>query len=329
MTHKNRKEKSMIIGLDLGALLARRPKPPGLVFDDEPLEAILYGEASPGPTAPIGFAAAHAEGTAILGLLAAGRHAEGVERAVNLLEGTDAVPLETLASLSAWLGAQIPETPWPRVRDPAIDYGRMLRPLYRRSGELLAGELRGQVAIRLYRWLEAAGGYAEAREVILELLGVARRQRRAMDEAALTNNLGYEYLMEGNWEAAQPWFEKAERRFGILGLAVEVANVASNGLICRFERLGAGAAEPLRPRIEAVLGVLEEASDWRRRKPLILLARLEAQCGHLRAAIRLAQRAVTATRGLATLHRRHDQRYLWSLRRKLRRLSRAKHCEVG
>lgn len=152
--------------------------------------------------------------------------------------------------------------------------------------------------------------------MIADLLEVAKKCQNPLSEAILTNNLGYEYLLERNFRTAHSYFEQAKAHFIRLGSSVEVVNSEANILICEFDGLGIAKAEALRPRIKVVLDELRERHDWRRRKPLVLLARLEAHVGRFAEAITHLEEAIIAARDIPTLHRRRDMLALRRLQRR-------------
>lgn len=289
--------------------------PTGLLFDDEPLDAILYGAAGPAPSSASLFDAARPAAERIARAVAEDRIADALQAASGLV-GTDALaPAHALLPLLPLLRELIGNVPCPIVDDHGIDYAVLLRPLFELGCRTRDQPLVQRAGWPLYRWLETLGRYAEAREVIGRLLEVARREGKQVDQAMLTNNYGYEYLLEGNWEAAQPYFHRAAQMFERLGADLEVANARANGLTCRFERLDPEAAASLQAELEEVLAALVSRGDWRQRKPLMLLARLAEHEGRLADAIKLAQRAVIAARHTRTRLRQQDQDYLRRLKR--------------
>ena len=96
-------------------------------------------------------------------------------------------------------------------------------------------------------------------------------------------------------------------------------NAQANGLTARFGRLGLPAAQALAAEIEEVLQCYASQSDPRRRKPLVLLARLAADQRDFGRAMALMAAAVEASEGIPTHHRAADEAELQQLRRRAAR----------
>lgn len=289
-----------------------RPGP--LAFDDLPLDSLLGMQSAATPTPASQFAAAEAA-------WAATRRTDGIDHdigttlrhAAGTLRSGLAVPASMLAEFVGLLGKVIPAVPLPLVADHGVAYETVLDPCFRIARAGHHQRLLIESGTLLYRWYESCGRYSEARSVIAELLANARQRGGWVDVAVLTNNYGYEYMLEGEWSSAERIFARAGGLFAAHDGPVEVANAASNRLLCAYEIDGRLSPEPIERQARELLVVL--AGDWRRRKLLVLLAQIEEQRGHLADAVSLVEKSLEASHGVATRHRHDDRRYLDSLRR--------------
>ena len=129
----------------------------------------------------------------------------------------------------------------------------------------------------------------------------------------MTNNLGYEYLLEGRWKEAEALFERAIERFEYLGRRDEVCNARANLLECRFALTAPEDWVALVPRVAEVNLALSALGDWRARKTLRLFARFAEYQGRWRAARGWMRKALIASAGVDTQLQKWDRDYLRAL----------------
>lgn len=284
------------------------PDVTALAFDDEPLDSLLNAQPGPGPTPASPFAASAPALTAIK-QAADDLHdtAQALCLAATILADDGAVPASALEEFVALLKPLIPNVPRPIVVDHGVAYESILEPCFRIASTGSHRSLMEVSGMLLYRWYESGARYAPARRIITELLVRARQRRDLLEAAVLTNNLGYEYLLEADWSRAEPHFVRAGALFAANGAASEVANAATNRLLCEYAMDADSSAERCERQAHELLATLSK--DWRRRKLLILLARIEERRGHCEPALALAEQAVEAGEGIASQHRLEDQAY--------------------
>lgn len=284
------------------------PDVAALAFDDEPLDNLLNPLPGPGPTPASPFAASAPALTAIRQAADDLRDtAQALHLAAAVFADGGAVPASVLEEFVALLRPIIPILPRPIVVDHGVAYESILEPCFRIATTGDHQSLMETSGILLYRWYESGARYAEARRVITELLAHARQRRDLLEAAVLTNNLGYEYLLEADWPRAEPWFVRAGTLFAASAYPSEVANAATNRLLCEYAMDPDSSAERCELQARELLTTLN--NDWRRRKLLILLARIDEQRGRFDAALALAGQAVEASQGIASQHRLEDQAY--------------------
>jgi len=227
--------------------------------------------------------------------------------------------LATYTELVRVLRWVVPDVPKFKLSIVPQECGRILEDSIEFARRVDAPALQSAAEQLAYRWYEAHGEYAQARECLMNI-------RRGLGEdadpariARLINNQGYEYLLEADFSAAEPFFLEALQSFGRLDLADEVANARANWLMCRFRTLPQREWESLRADLLSAHRVLFTHGDWRVRKTMRLFAERSAASGRLSVAVAWARRAVHASRSISTQHHQEDEDYLQWLERRRRR----------
>ena len=285
-----------------------------LVFDDEPIEDVLYGTPGPGPTAADAF-----EGTRRmmdwLGRLAQrGELNEALGILKSLAAGPQPLSLRACLELVTILARLIPRVPCPILRHDPRGLEPLLEQICAELAARDAAELLDSARNLLFRCHEHLGDFESARRILQDMVEAEGECGDRLRLACNLNNLGFEYLLERRWREALPYFERAAALALEAGDPVEAAVMRSNYWQCRIELDGPCCCANLEGEAAELRNVLESRGDWRARKALILLARLEENRGNLDAAIALAERAVAVARGSATRWPEMDGDYLEQLR---------------
>ena len=281
-------------------MTARLPPVRRLALDDEPLEALLYGAPTPGPSSAELFGRARPILERVRRAIKKGREEEALREMRTLCAETLELPADGERMLVDFLQGQIPQVPYPVVADRGIAYERILKPIFDDAWARDDASLLDAAGTLLYRWHEARARYGDARAVVSVMLSHAQAWGNLSEEGVLTNNLAYEYLLEGDWDRAEPGFRSAIALFERLADEDDLANARANLLTCQFGRLGLPEARSLEREIEAAREALQNQSDWRERKAFVLLARIREHESALDEAIALTQRAVECARNRPT-----------------------------
>lgn len=284
-----------------------------ILFDDEPLEAILYGVASTGPSSADLFVAAEQTLSAAHAALEQDDLSGALRLLAQLLESDSPVTDEVLLSIAGFVRQLVPDAPCPLIEDQGVAYGRILKPCFDAGIARGNNALMNSAGTRLYRWYEAVGRYEAAADVVRRLLEDALRRRDNHAQAQLTNNLGYEYLLRQRWEEAAPYFQRSTALFEGLGQAVEVANGHANSFLCQAGLKGPKHLALRQGELKDLATTLRRQHDWRARKPLGLIARIEEGKGNCRKAVLYARAAAIAGREVPSRHHLEDQEYLAGL----------------
>jgi hypothetical protein len=286
---------------------AFRPPASELLFDDAPLESILYDVPGTGPTPASLFLASNARMAAAVEAFRQSDVDGGFAHMRTMVAGDEPLSTRAIFTCVGLIGSRVPMIPYPILPEDGQPYDAILEPLLVAS---LAydDDVAADVGQALYRFYEGCDRFADAARVVGVLLERARRTGKSADEALLTNNLGYEHLLAREWARAEPLFARAAELFAEERLEVEVTNVRANLLVCRFEQSGGPPSRRLERELSQFLKSIRY--DWRRRKVLGLLARCAECRGDLPAAIDRARQAVEAAANRPTRHRLDDQAYL-------------------
>lgn len=238
-------------------------------------------------------------------------------RALNhihlLISATGQLSLAVCRYCASVISSIVPTDPVPVLGRGSSTVGPVLTSLFERVKEFGNYSVEDQVGILLYRFHEACGRYQLSRHVIRQLLARSQEIGNLRTNARLTNNLGYEYLLEGRWASAQPLFERSVALFEDVGDRSEVLNVSANLLECRLGHTAIERWNPHMPTLREINRAMMENGDWRARKTLRLLARSAEYHGRYRAARGWMRRALAVSDGIPTQLRDWDKIYLYTL----------------
>lgn len=279
-----------------------------LVFDDQPVESILYDKPCASPTPASLFATTAPTVSAIVRGLHEGAVEEPLRRLGELLARGDPVKSNDLCRVAGPIRGLLPQVPCPIVENRGLPYGALLQPIFSASLEYDEDELVAATGMTLYRYYEGVRRYADGVRVIAALLERAKKKLHLIDEAVFTNNLGYEHFLDRDWERAEPCFVRAIELFTQADATFDRNNSRLNLLACRYERSDGQTVEGFEPEVSQLQALL--APNWLQRKALILLARISERRGDLKAAIRFTRKAVKACKDVPTWLRLEDQEYL-------------------
>ena len=289
-------------------------KTPEIVFDDQPLEAILYGQDGGGPTPATLFGRARE----LVGFVRDYYRAGGTEAVIDqckLLAGHDISISSGLGfELAAVLTTIIPQYPNPVLRFNLAPLRPLLEKIWAMALENENNTLRQRIAAPFYRCCEHYGDYKKARQVLRWLLERNRYNGDQLDEAVTLNNHAFEYLLEGRFQEALPEFEQAANLFQALANPAQSANSRANYWICKFESSELDATDQVEAELKSLAEILTQARYWQARKPIILLGRVAERRGDLEEAILWAQKAVEACKGSGTRYAETDEQYLQQLK---------------
>ncbi len=288
-----------------------------LVFDDEPLEAILYGAPSPGASRADIYAAAQNKSLLIDEAIANDDHHRSLAHIVDLLEAKKPAPIDTLFKIVVYLDQFIPEYPCPIVEEHGVVYDQILKPCFDWGYEYQNDNLINSSGTKLYRWYEGFGFYEQAADIVSALLELLPPGELSDRNALLINNLGYEFMLDQKWQDAIPYFNRSAEIYEQLGNHTEAANIHANKLLCEFGVHGGEYLVREKKLLHKLAKILNRNFDWRIRKILGLLARMYEFEGKNKYAFKYARLAVEAGKEIPSRHHLSDRAYLTKLNDRL------------
>ena len=291
-----------------------------LVFDDEPLERILYGKKLKGPTRANLFFPALGWVQKIRRAFKDGDIRAAVKNASELAVKEYSISTQMCFELSLIMRGIVPDYPNPIIEIDLSPLGPLLEQMWNLALRSEGRELQKTVGAPLYRWYEHHQQYENARRVLTTLIEIAKEDEDRIGEAVVINNFAFEYLLEGRPEGAISFFEKAAKIFEDNEIIFEYANARANYWTCRFECDDLEEDQKIEAELKSLAKTLGKKADWRTRKPLILLARIEERRGNISAAVQLVERAIKACKNGKTRYPELDRKYLEHLKCKVTRL---------
>jgi len=296
-----------------------RKEPEELFFDDQPLDCILYGKPVGSSTNANLFLPTLRDVRRIDKAVNGGNIPEAIKIASALSRSGVRFSKKVCSELAIIMYNIIPNYPKPKIEYDLSPLCPLLEEMWRFALKLSDRKLQKEVGISLYRCYEHTQQYREARRVLSRLIRVYREDNNSLQEAIMINNFAFEYLLEGKWEKAEPLFKKAARIFRENHDELDYANAMANYWTCRIERGEFGDIKNTRKEIKKLVKILSDSSEWHRRKPLILRAKIEEYLGNIERAIRFVERAIRLNEGGETTFPELDRKYLEYLRCSKRR----------
>ena len=288
-------------------------KPLQIMFDDEPVEDMLYRKRRRGPT-PAGL---YSRGLAFTGRLKTAHRKRNIRGMIEAAAkwGEAKVPLSAgcCAELTVILTEYVPSYPCPKIEFDLAPFGPLLEEIWMLAIRMANERLQVKVGSSLYRWYEHHGRYKEARRILYRLMEINRAHKDRVNEAVHLNNFAFEYLLEKRRDDAAPYFEKAALIFKDTGQSFDYANSRANYWTCRFEVGDFGHIKETKKELTAHAKALRGHGSWHSRKPLILLAMLAEKEGNIPKAVRLVKGAIKASTGANTRYVDMDRAYLMRL----------------
>lgn len=287
---------------------------PAIVFDDQPLESVLYGQVGDDQTLASLFGRAR-ELVDFMRDAYRAKDSEKVFEACQALAADDQlISWGMCVELTALLDAMVPHYPCPVLPVSLTPLCPLLEKIWAMGWEKKNHALLERMATAAFRCHEHCGQYETAREVLRWLLENRRRQGDRYHVAITLNNLAFEYLLEGRWQEAILGFEEAAMLFQTIGNAVQAANSRANYWMAQFEPSKPDEVENSETELQELEDILTRAMSWQARKPRILLAKVAEQRGDLEEAIHWVEKAIQACQGSGTRYPETDAHYLERLK---------------
>jgi len=282
-------------------------------FDDEPLERILYGEDTNGPTRANFFLPALTYKQKIVQAYRSGNIQETLAGMSEFGKKGYQISTGTCFELAFIIKGIVPQYP-----NPIISFDLMaLHPLIEQIWDLALKrkdkELQDIMGTSLYHWYEHQKRFEDARQVLMLLIENGREKGNRLSEGISINNFAFEYYLEGRHKEAIPLFEDAANIFREIGDTFDFANARANYWTCQLECASLEDIEKMETELESLEKILKNGS-WHARKPLILRAKIEERRGNIDRAISFVEWAIGSSKESKTRYPELDSKYLESLK---------------
>lgn len=285
-----------------------------IVFDDQPLECVLYGQAGDGQTPASLFGRAREFVNRVQDAYGAGEVGTVIDVCKELAAGGISISVGMCSELGAVLTRIVPQIPNPMLQYDLSPLCPLLEKIWELALERNNESLLQRISAPSFRCHEHYGQFGKAQRVLRWLLETSRRSGNRFEEAITLNNRGFEYLLEGRIREALHDFEEAANLFQTLAIPVQSANSRANYWICKFESSDLEVSDRVETELRSLEKMLTRAKYWQARKLMILLARLAEQRGDLEESILWVAKAIQACKGSGTRYPETDAQYLQRLK---------------
>ncbi len=288
-------------------------RPSELLFDDEPLESILYGKDMSGPTCSDIFQEASDLTRDMLEFHDRGDTKGLVEKISEFVLKERPISQETALYLTAMISKIVPNYPMPLLDLDLEPAGRLSEQIWTLAININNDQLVKMISGPLFRFYEHSRRYDEARKILLKLIDISVKHHDQASLAVALNNYAFEFLLENRFSEAIPHFSKAATMFKNLNIVFEHANARANCLLCQFECEEFEIFEKNETELRTIFKILKTSHAWHARKPLILLAKIQEKRNRFKTAIRLVKLAIASCKQSRTKYPELDEAYLQHL----------------
>ena len=283
--------------------------PTDLVFDDSPLDGAIYGASSVQESAANIFREAAAQ---LNGLIQSefDTDEDRVRALCDIVSKHSDISLPDYQRVRLTLERMTQRLASKVLSDPESGSDALLLAIYRLARARKDREFQHASGNTLYRTWERIGKHNEAREVLCELIELARDQGDATRVGILVNNCAFQYWLAGEWREAADGFLDAAHQFEELGDTKEHANAFANYWAAIFELSALERVAVMEPALRRTARILRENDDLRERKSLVYLAKIHEARHEFAQAVPLMERAVQIDSAKHTPYLEPDQQLL-------------------
>ncbi len=286
-----------------------------LVFDDDPLEHILSGNKDyHGPTPADCFLHIKMHMKRVRQAHQDNNTYALLQELTNIASAKIPLTLHVCNEILQIVEAIVRDVPLPIIDNEFKELTPLLEEIWRFAQAQRNIPLQLEAGWRLHRCYEHQREFNSAREILRELIQLAQETGAHAKEALYNNNLAFEYLLEGKWQDAMPYFDAAARLSHKLNDKFEYANSRANYLTCVFAEKPATELSGCEDELQELYDTLSESAGWKARKPLVLLAKIYESRNDLAEAIRYVEAAVTASEPYKLQWTVMDREYLAGLK---------------
>ncbi|MEK6259787.1 MAG: hypothetical protein AABP62_14305 [Planctomycetota bacterium] len=277
-----------------------------LVYDDEPLEELLYGHVTHGPSAAnlyspfkrLEQALSGTDGTAI---------EQAFREASCCCESNPTLIPEIVTLLSKLARRCLPQ--WPKPLNAALSTAglQLLEFLWKRSRDAEHRSSILSVGSVLWEWYEYARRPALASEVLEEMIGLCQDQDANETLQGLCNNLAYQRFLLQDWSRSQQAYQSACEIAERAGRRADLLNSRVGWWAARYEEQPNEVAAELVAKLRPVLSEIRDLNRLlTARKALRYLALAEARLGQGQSALAFVDQAIEIDRQFQSMFLEED-----------------------
>lgn len=276
-------------------------------FDDEPIDSILYGKRTNGPTQANLFLSVREQMQKIVKAYKDVDIQEAIRLSVEPGLMKHDISIGMCHEIAGIMRNIIPDYTNAVIKFDLSPLKTLLEKIWRQSLSVKDRDLQRSVGNPMYRWYEHHKRYHEARKVLRRLIKFCREEKNRSSEGILMNNFAFEYWLEGNPKDALPWFRKAELIFKKTNYTFEKTNARVNYLMCKFALDELEDTEEIDNELKEIATILSSSGLWHERKAWILLAKIEEGRGNIDKAIALVKKAIESAKNSNTIYPEIDE----------------------
>lgn len=195
------------------------PSMPELVFDDEPLEHVLYGTGTQGPTPASLFRKSRVYIVKINEAYGKGDTQAVIDAAREFMSDDCVISVGACYRLAGIMKKIVPHIPNPLMPFDLAPLRPLLERIWQVAVESRDAGLQTMSGTSLYQWYQHHRQYDSARSILRTLIEIHFLDRNRSEEAVTRNNYAFEYYLEHRFLEAIPEFEKAAMIFEETGEA--------------------------------------------------------------------------------------------------------------
>jgi hypothetical protein len=278
-----------------------------LIYDDEPLDDLLYNQASSCPSEVSIFDQAKK----ILRYMPDGKldvSQDALECYVAFLETGQALSRKMFVLLEAGAASFLPQWPKPMPPETSVAVGPLLEHLWMRASDWGDMALITAVGSSLWQWYEYNNRYGDARTILGKLESYVANTGNRGSLPNIINNYAFQLQKEKNWKEAAVHYERAATLAAELEMTSDYANSRANYWTSRYEMEGQSIADLIVPELHRLGAILHEAG-WLagERKTLVWLARILADGGNAKDGVPLLKKAILIDEKQNSMYLEHDR----------------------
>lgn len=286
-----------------------------LYFDDVPYESFVYSKKKRKPTLANYYLKTDEEFEKIENIIMKSSKKEIISKITNFVQENKDLSIYAMSQVFYYLVEFIPLYPCPNLKYDIKPLKDTISMIWQHSCKNMDKSDLILKTDYFYRFFEHIGEYNTAIKIIKKILKI---EDKYYNQGILLNNLGFEYFLQQNFKKGKLFFKKAMKVFRECNNENQYYNSFCNYMFCE---LGLNNIEVLtknKREIAKAYKFLKNEADYQKRKPLILLAKIEEKRNNYKSAIILVEKALKAQKKKKTKFYYLDKAYSKQLNKLIR-----------